>query len=365
MIQGAIIMHHRGLAGSGLIPAAVLFAILFACPVARAGAGAQVPDRSEIIKKLTGYQFAALDSELSGYQKAYEADPAQEMNAMIGFGAFDTPNVLIASRLDDWVKASPDSYSAAVAHATCLMATGVRWRGDGYANAVTQQQWDNMHRLFAQAVAEAKRALSIDPNLSVAYAILIKAARVGGTSADAGLAGGEALHRIPDSFAIREEMMRALLPQWGGSRSAMLNFASTSQSYARQNPSIRFLNARPIIAQCESFSDARQLKQSAACYTRAIDAASEYWLPYYRRADNYYGLGEYSLSLQDVMRADALYPGRSVDLKLLAYDTAKLNEPDASILWISQYMLVDTPDPDMFALFRSQQPALKSLGYSQ
>lgn len=358
-------MHHRGLARLGLISAAGLFAILLACPAARAGASTRVPDRSEIIKKLNGYQFKALDAELCDYQKAYEVDPAQEMNAIIGFGAFDTPNVLIASRLDDWVKASPDSYAAAVAHATCLMATGLRWRGEGYANQVTPRQWDNMHLLFAQSVAEAKRALSIDPNLSVAYVVLMRIARVGGTTAEAAQAGGEALHRIPDSFAIREEMMRALTPQWGGSRSAMVSFASASQAYAHQNPSIRFLNAWPIIEECERFENARQLKPAAACYTSAIAAAEQYWLPYYRRADNYYGLGEYSQSLQDVMRADALFPGRSRDLKLLAYDTAKLNEPDASILWISQYMLLDTPDPDMFALFRSQQPELKGLGYSQ
>jgi tetratricopeptide (TPR) repeat protein len=252
-----------------------------------------------------------------------------------------------------------------VAHATCLMATGRRWRGAGDAGRVTSQQWDSMNRLFAQAVAEAKRALSIDPNLSVAYALLIRAARVGGTPAEAELTSGEALHRIPDSFAIREEMMRALLPQWGGSRSAMINLASSSQAYAHQNPSMRFLNAWPIIEECERLEFASRLKQSAACYTRAIDAGGEYWLPYYRRADNYFALGQYSLSLQDVMRADALFPGRSENLKLLAYDTAKLNQPDASILWISQYMLLDTPDPDMFALFRSQQPELKGLGYSQ
>jgi tetratricopeptide (TPR) repeat protein len=351
------------LRGALTLIVAFFIALAGAAPASRAASDNALPSRSELIKKLGDDQFKALDAELSSYQQQYEQDPAREMNAIIAYAAFETTNGFISEHLDAWVKASPDSYAAALAHALSLMELAWRWRGNGFANQVTKTQWQQMRKSLAQAVAEANRALAINPNLSIAHALLIEAAKMDGTEMGLARASREAIQSAPASFAIREAIMESLMPRWGGSHDAMVAFAKQSQSYAERNPAIRFLKAWPTIDQCFGLGDRKQWRPAVACYTRAIDETNgQYWWPIAARAETYYTLGEYQLSMQDAMSADALFPMQSSVIKLLAYDAAKLKRPEASGLYIAEYLKYDTPDPDMFSLFQSQESALKASG---
>jgi hypothetical protein len=86
-------------------------------------------------------------------------------------------------------------------------------------------------------------ALAIHPELAIARALKIKAARVSAGADEYESAEGEALKHNPESFAVREQIMYALRLRWGGSREAMQKFADDSQEYADRNPSMRFLLA--------------------------------------------------------------------------------------------------------------------------
>ncbi len=198
-------------------------------------------DRTAIIKKLLAYQFDTLNSELSADEEKAEGDPRFEMNAMVAFAAFDTPLPLIAERVKDWQKAQPDSYAAALARAVSLSATAVRWRGDAAAENVPDSNMDQMDQYYSAALKAENAALSINPNLGIAYALKIKAARM--DAGDLARISGEALKRVPASFAVREQIMYALRPRWGGSREAMQKFSDASQRYAAENPAMKFLKA--------------------------------------------------------------------------------------------------------------------------
>lgn len=66
--------------------------------------------------------------------------------------------------------------------------------------------------------------------------------------------------------------------------------------------------------------------------------------------------------MSDGTRADDLYPGNSESLRLLAFATAQLKEPEPSILYIADYMRFEMPEPELFALVKSDQAELKAQG---
>ncbi len=313
-------------------------------------------DPGEILKKLTNRQFKSLDAELSSCEQQYEKDPARESPVMNAFAVFDTSKAIVGNRTAEWVKAEPGSYAAALAHADFLEATAGRWRGEGWASAVTPQQWQEAHFFYNQARAEAKRALSIDPHLAGAYAVLIDAAKVDGSRAELARVGTEALQHMPESYEVRESIMYSLMPRWGGSREAMVKFAEASQAYARENPAIASLKFWPTFDECQDLDDAKQWKAAAQCYTHALHEFGAHSTLYHRRALDYSKMRKFKLSLRDAKRAEArMFPLGSDNLELLAWDTEELNRPDASMRWISDYMKFYAPDAYMLGLMKAIQ----------
>ena len=319
-------------------------------------------DRVDLVGKLNSYRFDTLDSELSASEMKAESDPRFEMNAMAAFGAFDSGSSLMTSRLNDWVQASPNSYAALIARATCLVATGQRIRGNGLAKDVPWQNWSAADKDLRDAVRDADTALKIHPNLALAYALRIKAARITGTGDALSHAKGEGLSMAPASFAVREQVMYALRPRWGGTRQEMQQLAETSQYYAAQNPAMHFLKGWVTLDEGDDLADAGKLPDAVTKYTQAIQEGGEYWTTYRRRAHAYFAMQQWQKAVDDGIRADNLYPGYSENLRLLAFATARNSQPDASILYLADYMRFDMPDPGLFELLKSDQAELKAQG---
>ncbi len=316
-------------------------------------------DRHEIVLRLVNHEFRQLDAELSADQEQAESDPRFEMNAMAAFAAFDTDQILISSRVDDWVKAMPNSYAAALARAVCLVQTAIRARGPGWAQEVRPDQGAAMDNYLLDAMTELKRALAINPNLGLAYALRIKALRFGGASDEVERARTDALAEVPDSFAVREQIMYVLSARWGGSQDAMRQFAVQSQYYARQNPAMQFLLGWVALDSGDNLADQGKLQAAIEDYTQALKAGGEYWVVYRRRASAFYAMGRWNQALGDATRAQELFPDYSGILALLAWTTARLDQPDKSIPWIGRYMAYEMPDPTLMQLFAADQAAMK------
>ena len=308
-------------------------------------------DRTAIIKKLLAYQFDTLNSELSADEEKAEGDPRFEMNAMVAFAAFDTPLPLIAERVKDWQKAQPDSYAAALARAVSLSAA---------AENVPDSNMDQMDQYYSAALKAENAALSINPNLGIAYALKIKAARM--DAGDLARISGEALKRVPASFAVREQIMYALRPRWGGSREAMQKFSDASQRYAAENPAMKFLKAWIPLDQGDDYADDNQWDHAIEEYTEALRVGGEYWTTYRRRAKAYFTIGDYPETIHDALHANQLFPQNSEVLRLLAMSTAQDDRPEACILWSATYLRFDLPDPAIFALVQNASKEMKAQG---
>jgi tetratricopeptide (TPR) repeat protein len=318
--------------------------------------------RVDLVEKLRTGRWDTLDAELSAYEMKAEKDPRFEMNAMIAFGAFDGGSPLIAGRLNDWVTAAPNSYAALVARATCEIGVGQRVRGNGWGRDVPKANMDGLDKDLHAALRDAAEALKIHPNLAPAYALRIKAARIDGSSDELAHAKSDALSIVPGSFAVREQIMYALRPRWGGTRQDMQQLADSSQYYAAQNPAMQFLKGWVTLDEGDDLADAGKWQDAVAKYTQAIAVGGEYWTTYRRRANAYNVMHLWQKAVDDGIRADNLYPGNSETLKSLAFATAHNSQPDASILYLADYMRFEMPDPALFDLLKSDQAELKAQG---
>jgi tetratricopeptide (TPR) repeat protein len=318
--------------------------------------------RVDLIEMLRTGRWDTLDAELSNYEMKAEKDPHYEMNAMVAFGAFDAGNPLISSKLNDWVTAAPNSYAALVARATCEVAMAQHFRGNGPAQNIPKEIYALVDKQLQAAVRDANEAIKIHPNLAPAYALQIKAARIGGSTDEMARAKSDALSIVPGSFAVREQIMYALRPRWGGSRQAMQQLADSSQYYAEQNPAMQFLKGWVALDEGDDFADVGKWPDAIDKYTQAIQTGGEYWTSYRRRAAAYYAMQQWQKAVTDGTRANDLYPENSESLRLLAFATAQLEEPEPSILYVADYMRFEMPEPELFALAKSDQALLKSQG---
>jgi tetratricopeptide (TPR) repeat protein len=319
-------------------------------------------DRTEIIKKLVAYKFDTLDSELTAYERKAESDPRFEMDTMVGFGAFISSQPLIEERVKDWQKAAPDSYAAAVARRISLSVTAENWRGSDWIKEVPATDIAHMEDSFREAVKAGNAALAINPNLATAYAWKIEAARFMGSEEEVARVSGDALKRVPASLAVREQVIYALRPQWGGSREAMQKFIDGSQQYATQNPSMNLLKAWVPMDVGDAYAGENQWDQASKAYTEALQAGGEYWRAYGRRANAYRNSGKLKEAIHDALRANQLCPQNSKVLKLLAMLTAQDDRPEASILWSSTYLRFEMPDPEIFATIQISEQQMKARG---
>ena len=219
-----------------------------------------------------------------------------------------------------------------------------------------------MDKDLQAAVRDANEAIKIHPNLAPAYALRIKAARIDGTDEQMARAKGDALSIVPGSFAVREQIMYAMRPRWGGTRQEMQQLADSSQYYAPQNPAMQFLKGWVLLDESDDLEETGKRPEAIEKYTQAIQTGGEYWTSYRRRAAAYYAMNEWQKAVADGMRANELYPGNSESLALLAFATARLDQPDASILWLSEYLRYEMPDPRSFELLKSDQVQLKAQG---
>src|ERR1700722_6588998 len=318
--------------------------------------------RVDLIEMLRVGRWDTLDAQLSAYEMKAEKDPRFEMNAIVAFGAFDAGNSLIAAKLNDWVTAAPNSYAALVARATCEVAVAQRVRGNGPGEDVPKETQAAVDKELQAAVRDAREAIKIHPNLPPPYALRIKAARIDGTSDEMARAKGDALSIVPGSFAVREQIMYALRPRWGGTHQEMQQFADSSQYYTDQNPAMQFLKGWVSLDEGDDFANIGKWPEAIEKYTQALQLGGEYWTSYRRRARAWYAIHQWQKAVEDGQRSDHLYPEYSETLKLLALATARLEEPEPSILYSAEYLRYEMPDPEIFALLKPNQQMLKAQG---
>jgi tetratricopeptide (TPR) repeat protein len=176
-----------------------------------------------------------------------------------------------------------------------------------------------MRTLFEQGVVEAQAALAVDPKLSEAYGLLIQEKRADAGARNCYEAGESALKQVPASYAIRLEVMSCLQPRWGGSYEAMDLYAQRAQLFVHQNLRLAALKGFADADRgCWEYRPKGLYGPAIAALTRAIAEGGDAPSFYRCRGETFAALGQHPDALEDLRRADQLWPQYPATLELLA-----------------------------------------------
>jgi tetratricopeptide (TPR) repeat protein len=184
----------------------------------------------------------ALDRQLA--QALHDQQTRPESHGLLDrtyYQDFDNGSMALRSTLDAWKRASPNSAFALAASGMAYVAMASDARGGGYVQDTPASNFQAMDRLLAQADDDLQRAVSLNPQVTPAYAAMITAGKIG--SSDAQAAGARGMAAAPDNYSIAAVLMSAREPKWGGSTQAMASLAQKAQAHAAQNPLLTLLLA--------------------------------------------------------------------------------------------------------------------------
>jgi tetratricopeptide (TPR) repeat protein len=301
-------------------------------------------DKLSILAKLRLKDFSGLDSEFEQYQQAFEKSPAAEWNEKLAFDSFATDDPSVGDLIEEWIGQRPNSFAAHMAMGSYFSWRGWHTRGPALAGATPSEQFDKMQKYFAESVPDTKTALKIRPKLSMAYAVLLGEARGEGDRALLKELQRDALRQIPASFVIREQVMEAFYPRWGGNHDLMADFARQSQSLAKENPYMHWLLGFVDSDDGETLGIHGKFDESIAMLTQAIQKGGSYSGFYLNRGIGYLGKKAYQQALEDFDRANELSPQDPELLIRRAYALAKLRRPKEVLADLKIVGVFEAPD---------------------
>lgn len=169
----------------------------------------------------------------------------------------------IRSTLDAWKRQSPDSAFAYAASGYEYEQMAFAARGEDYISKTPQSALDAMDRLAAQADADLKHALALNPKITPAYAAMISLGgmTLGGNYAVS--AAKDGLAQDPGNFYIYSMWIWLEQPNWYGSLDAMAAVAREAQAHADRNPLLRMLTSYPDFYRIQKCKCANDVELSA------------------------------------------------------------------------------------------------------
>src|SRR5579871_1575703 len=114
-------------------------------------------NKLHILAKLRKKDFAQLDSELEGYQQAFERNPAAELNEKLAFDSFATDDATVGDLIAQWTNARPGSFAAHLARGSYFSWRG--WRARSSAAESGTASSETARDSFDRSAGELRTAL--------------------------------------------------------------------------------------------------------------------------------------------------------------------------------------------------------------
>ncbi|HEY5146969.1 MAG TPA: DUF4034 domain-containing protein [Polyangiaceae bacterium] len=172
-------------------------------------------------------QYADLNRYVTQFQDAFENDNKREYWIEGAADAFDSAEDSLATRLDAWVAATPESFVPYLARAAHWNAVGWARRGTKWSKDTAAADKAAMGEALDRALADAAKALALRPKLASARLIRVRALSARGTQAAMRAEVDRAVAGCPGCFRIRLVYLLETTPRWGGTYAAMHAFAAT------------------------------------------------------------------------------------------------------------------------------------------
>jgi tetratricopeptide (TPR) repeat protein len=229
-----------------------------------------LPDKLTLQSLLREKRFEELSSHIESFQAAFEQDFKKEKWLAVGIEAFHTADRQIGKLIDQWVKASPDSFAPYLARAAHKDALAWHYRGSHWARLTSNKRFAKMRKILLPALSDLERALELRPSLSEARSTQLDIAKDLGadlaTKAEILEAG---LRHCSSCFGIRAIYLQAIEPRWGGSHELMDQKAADWQ-LTDQNPRLKELLGFSDMDRCSLLISENEPEQALSYCDRAL-----------------------------------------------------------------------------------------------
>jgi len=283
----------------GPVLALVLAAVVLAPAPVRA---LDAPERGQMVAWLRAGELRRLERWLEAYQSAFENHRAPEDLVVRAFRDFADSDPALRESLDGWIERYPDSWAALTARGAYYGHLAWITSIDEPARAADWPGADARRGFADLAESDLKRALTMKPGLSPAYAFLIRLHVLFGNRAEEDFTVQRGLDAVPGSLCIRESHLFALLPLWRprNLRSALSDMATFIENVRRD--SRRFPVLKPLLGYDDFAAglvlmDDGKRKQAEPYFRRALEQG-DYWLYRLIWGINYALAGHAVLALQ-------------------------------------------------------------------
>ena len=302
----------------------------------------------KIRKLLLNRSFNELNILLDDYQRKFEKDFRYEYLLYDAYDAFSVPEPAYRDLFDAWVNQYPDFYQPYLARAFYFEMMGWESRGYQWAKDTSDEQFAKMEHFFQLAYQNIEEVLKLKPESICAYQLLINIYRAVSARDRNQEVIAYSLKKFPYSFMLRESYINGLKPRWGGSYSQMDDFADEAQLHIKTNPRLRLLKGysyadmADLVLRDKNYTKAIELYNKALtfgesayfnyglaeCYYYSNDNATA--LPFINKAlglqpqyndalllrsKNFYKMGDYNRSLNDLQTVTNNIPGYSLTQK--------------------------------------------------
>lgn len=133
-----------------------------------------------------------------------------------------------------WAKEHPGSALAHILHAEALAAHAWSYRGGGYARDVAPEAWDDFHGYLRRAVGYLHAHADVALTDSHAHVLLLKIGKPLGWDLEQMEAiRREGLKRNPEDIVLHFDVLRRLLPKWGGDPRALDDYIKRATEESR------------------------------------------------------------------------------------------------------------------------------------
>lgn len=263
-------------------------------------------DRAALRSLLLQRRYAELTEVVERLQAGFEADPRKEYWPADAGDALGTREASLEPLLDEWVRASPESFAPLLARGTHWIGRAFARRGGKWTSETPREDLAAMDDALARALADLESAIQRRPRLVAAMRQELMACRAAGGRREGAEVLRRALEACPSCFQIRVTYLYSLTPRWGGSYEAMQRFIKRSP--ARDNPRMRLLPGYLELDRADRLSADGRHAEALAASDRSL-RLGEHWEFLAERGRLRLAARRTEDALADLDRASELRPG--------------------------------------------------------
>lgn len=252
-------------------------------------------------------RFKELTAYMETFQDAYEKDFRYEYWPFDAFRAFDSSEREMLPLLNEWVKASPQSFAPYHARATHLFAKSFAMRGDGWIKDVHPDNINLMKKAAKKAFKDIEYSLKFRANNPAIMRVKLMLLKLVGKREAVKQVTLKAMEVCPACYRIREAIVVRLTPRWGGSYSEMSDFIALHN--VELNPMFRLLPGFIYLDKASTLND-EQFKADGIDLIDKACGLGEFHEFLAERAEAKRRLNDAQGALRDINRAIALKPNQ-------------------------------------------------------